>query len=199
MDTTPAQERALDATVELIGRWGLTKTTLADVARAAGMGRATIYRAFPGGRDELVARLGQRETTQFLAVVTRAIDDAPDVTDALADGLYVATLHLRAHAAACFVLDHEPEVAVPILGFAQLDRLLLDARAALAPHLAGHLPTGELERAEWAAEWATRMFLSGLVNPTAELDLSDRDVCHRLVARYLTPALAPDPTPISLP
>lgn len=196
--TTLAQDRALDATLELVGRWGLGKTTLTDVARTAGMSRATLYRAFPGGRDQLVDLLGRREVARFLDLVADAFDAAPDLTTALADGLHAATLHLRSHAAASFVLEHEPELAVPVLGFSQLDRLLWVARRALAPHLVHHLPSAEPGRAEWAAEWTTRMFLSGLVTTTPEFDLADPDVCHRLVARYVTPALCPDPTPISL-
>ncbi len=189
--TTPTQERALDAALQLVARWGVTKTTLADVARTAGMGRATLYRAFPGGRDQLIDLLARREVARFLDVVGRAADAAPDLTRALADGLHAATTHLEGHDAALFVLEHEPQLAVPVLGFTQMERLLHVARRALAPHLVAHLdPTGpDLERAEWAAEWITRMFLSALVTTTPEFDLSDRETCHRLVAQYLTPAL----------
>ena len=189
--TTPTQERALDAALELVGRWGLTKTTLADVARTAGMGRATLYRAFPGGRDELVVLLGQREVACFLDVVARAVDAAPDLTAALADGLHAAVAHLEHHQAARFVLEHEPELAVPVLGFTEMERLLTVARRALAPHVVAHLPADQAERAGWAVEWIARMFLSSLVTTTPEFDLSDRATCHRLVSRYLTPALAP--------
>ncbi len=54
----------------------------------------------------------------------------PDLTAALADGLHAATLHLQAHAAARFVLEHEPALAVPVLGFSQMDRLLRVARSS---------------------------------------------------------------------
>ncbi len=194
--TTATQERALDAAVELVARWGLTKTTLADVARTAGMGRATLYRAFPGGRDQLVTLLGQREVACFLDVVARAMDAAPDLTAALADGLHAAVVHLEHHEAARFVLEHEPELAVPVLGFTEMERLLTVARRALAPHLVAHLHPADPDRAGWAVEWITRLFLSSLVTTTPEFDLADRATCHRLVARYLTPALAaPAPTP----
>ncbi|CAN5481619.1 hypothetical protein BH24ACT4_BH24ACT4_01960 [soil metagenome] len=194
--TTPAQERALDAAVELVARWGLTKTTLGDVARTAGMGRATLYRAFPGGRDQLVDMLGQREVAGFLQVVADAFDVAPDLPSALADGLHAAATHLEGHAAARFVLEHEPELAVPVLGFAEMDRLLMVARLDLAPHLAPHLDPEHSDRAEragWAVEWLARMFLSSLVTTTSTFDLTDADACRRLVARYVVPALVSSP------
>lgn len=189
--TTPAQERALDAAVELVARWGLTKTTLGDVARTAGMGRATLYRAFPGGRDQLVDMVGQREVAGFLQVVADAFDGAPDLPSALADGLHAAATHLQGHAAARFVLEHEPELAIPVLGFAQMDRFLSVTRLVLGPHLVAYLDPEHADRAGWAVEWIARMFLSGLVTTTPAFDLTDLDVCHRLVDHYVAPALVP--------
>ena len=48
------RERILQATYDCVGRWGLAKTTIEDAAREAGVSRATVYRYFPGGRDELI-------------------------------------------------------------------------------------------------------------------------------------------------
>lgn len=187
--TTDAQERILDAALGLVARWGVTKTTVGDVARAAGIGRATLYRAFPGGKDEVFAVLGHREVAAFFAVVGAAVDAAPDLGTALVDGLHAARTHLDGHDAIRYVLDHEPELAVPVLGFEQTDHFLRLVQRAMAPHLVRFLPA---ERAAWAAEWLTRTFLSALVNPTPGFDLSDRAVCTRLVSRYVLPALEVD-------
>ncbi|MBV9252708.1 MAG: helix-turn-helix transcriptional regulator, partial [Actinobacteria bacterium] len=55
MEARPAlDQRILDATLRCIGRWGVAKTTLEDVAREAGCSRATVYRAVPGGKDGLI-------------------------------------------------------------------------------------------------------------------------------------------------
>lgn len=186
MVTTTGRERALDAAVDLVARWGVAKTTLGDVAKAAGMGRATLYRTFPGGKDELFTLLAQREVARFVAVATDAVDAAPDLATALTDGLHAAAAHLAAHGAIRFVLDHEPELAVPVLGFGEMDRLLHLVSRAVAPHLVRL--TAE---PSWAAEWCARLFLSALVNPTPAWDLTDRAVCAHLVQTYLVPALTP--------
>ena len=191
MVTTPAQERAIDAAVSLVARWGVAKTTLGDVAKTAGMSRATLYRTFPGGKDELFTLLARREVARFLAVATDAVDAAPDLATALIDALHGASTHLAGHGAIRFVLDHEPELAVPVLGFGEMDRLLRLVSRAVAPHLV-RLAADD---PSWAAEWCARLFLSALVNPTPEWDLGDRAVCARLVDRYLVPALTPAPTP----
>ena len=59
---TDVRDRILDATLTCLGRVGLTKTTLDDVAREAGCARATLYRYFPG-KQPLVNALVARGTT----------------------------------------------------------------------------------------------------------------------------------------
>lgn len=193
--TTPAQERGLDAALALVARWGVTKTTLGDVAREAGVARATLYRAFPGGKDELFRLLAQREVARFLAVVADAVDVAPDLPTALADGIHAAAVHLDGHGAIQFVLTHEPELAVPVLGFGEMDRLLRLVSRAAAPHLVRFFPAAEADRASWAAEWCARLFLSALVNPTPAWNLTDRAVCARLVDSFLAPAFSTSAVP----
>ena len=44
---TPARQRVLEAGADLIGRRGLNAFTMEELATAAGVGRATVYRLFP--------------------------------------------------------------------------------------------------------------------------------------------------------
>ncbi len=52
------EDRLIAATLSCVGRWGLAKTTIDDVARQAQCSRATVYRVFPGGKETLVAGRG---------------------------------------------------------------------------------------------------------------------------------------------
>ena len=54
MQGPSVRERVLEASLVCIGRYGLARTTVDGVAQAAGVSRATIYRHFPGGRDQIV-------------------------------------------------------------------------------------------------------------------------------------------------
>ena len=62
----PQEARLIDATLACMGRWGVAKTTLDDVARRAGCSRATVYRVFPGGKDSLLAATVRSEVLRFL-------------------------------------------------------------------------------------------------------------------------------------
>ncbi|MEZ5140818.1 MAG: helix-turn-helix domain-containing protein [Acidimicrobiales bacterium] len=186
--TTESAERILDATLVLIARWGVAKTALGDVAKEAGCSRATLYRAFPGGKQHLLLALGERELVAYVGAIAEAIDEAADLEEALTMAVVVASRLLRDHAAAQFVLDHEPGLLLPFLGFHQVDRLYRHTAIALGPHLERFLPA---ERAGWAAEWTARAFISFIFNPRADLDLADIDDARGLVQRFLLPAFVP--------
>ena len=49
-----SRDRVCAGAYECIARFGLAKTTVDDVARASRVSRATIYRMFPGGRDQVL-------------------------------------------------------------------------------------------------------------------------------------------------
>lgn len=59
--TTPAThsptERIIDAATRLFSTAGIADTSVEDVAREAGLSRATVYRHVEGGRDEIVLRV----------------------------------------------------------------------------------------------------------------------------------------------
>ncbi|HJZ57585.1 MAG TPA: helix-turn-helix domain-containing protein [Gemmataceae bacterium] len=67
MNPTGTRDLILDAVERLIGNLGYSKTTMDDVARAAGVGKRTIYAHFPSKEevvlctiDRIVARLVER-------------------------------------------------------------------------------------------------------------------------------------------
>ncbi|MBA3282916.1 MAG: TetR/AcrR family transcriptional regulator [Acidimicrobiia bacterium] len=186
--TDELTERILDASVGLVARWGVTKTALADVAKAAGCSRATVYRAFPGGKTHLFHALAVRELASYLDAVLDAIDAGEDLADAVTRGLVVATRLLHDHDAAQFVLEHEPGLLLPFLGFKQVDVLYAHTDAVVGPHFERFLPA---ERAAWLAEWCARLFLTYLFNPDPEFDLAVVDHARDLVTRFVLPSFPP--------
>lgn len=193
----PVEQRILDGALTLVARWGVTKTSLADVAKSAGCARATVYRTFPGGKQQLFHALGARELAAYVSGIVAVIDAAEDLDDALTGALVVASRLAHDHDAAQFILEHEPGLVLPFLGFHEVDRLYRGTATAIGPHLTRFLPP---DRAEWAAEWAARIFITYLFNPGEAGDLADKEQARRLVRRFLLPAFtAPTPEPTGHP
>lgn len=187
--TDPVQseqaDRILDAALALVARWGVGKTAVADVAKEAGCSRATLYRVFPGGKQQLFTALGHRELRAYGQAVAEAADSADDLLEALTRSLVVATRLVRDHDAAQFVLEHEPGYLLPFLGFRRMDVVFALASEHLAPHLERFVPA---DRARWLTEWVTRLFTSYLFHPDPRLDLADADEVRTVLDRYILPS-----------
>lgn len=200
VETTGAastEDRIIDAAGACIARWGLTKTTIDDVAREAGTSRATTYRLFPGGRDAIVDALVGREVRRFFAAVSAEL--APRQHDAeamLVAGIGSSLRFLTGHPGLRAVLAHEPGILLPQIAFHRLGPVLAVAAAHVAPHLLAHLDLPDDDRALEVAELLVRVVLSHALTPGRHLDPHDEASVARLVRTHLLPALR---TPPDLP
>ena len=172
MSTTPAIEtddglgqRVVDAALVVIGRFGLAKLTLEDVAKEAGCSRATLYRRFPG-KGVLLEAVIAAESRRLRASLDAALAEVATLEEALVAVAGFGEREWHGHAALQFLLAHEPGVVLPALTFQGAERLLGIVAEAIAPALSRFLPTG---RARRIAEWLARIVLSyGCTPPATE-------------------------------
>jgi AcrR family transcriptional regulator len=175
----PVRTRILEATYACIARYGLAKTTMEDAAREAGLSRATVYRHFPGGRDELVREVIAWETGRFFLRLADAVNGIRDFADLLEEGLLFAHEAIEGHEILQKVLQTEPERLLPTLTV-ESERIRHLIAAFLEPYLHGEprLRPG-LEPGE-AADYVARMLLSWIGSP-GRWDLTDRAQVQTLV------------------
>ena len=188
MDLT-VRERILEATYACVARYGLAKTTVEDVARAARLSRATVYRYFPGGRDQLMREVVAWETGRFFGRLAEAVAGAPDFAALLEEALVFAHRAVEEHKVLQKVLQTEPERLLPQLTV-ESERTLTFIRRFLLPYLeredlcAGVAP-------DQAADYVARMLLSFIANQ-GRWDLTDRAQVARLVRTELLAGVTRD-------
>ena len=107
------RERLLQATYDCVARWGLAKTTVEDAAREAGVSRATVYRYFPGGRDELISAVVGWEFARFFLRLYQEVSDAESLEEVMERGLMFAHRALVEHEVLQRILVTEPEILLP--------------------------------------------------------------------------------------
>ncbi|HUR77168.1 MAG TPA: TetR/AcrR family transcriptional regulator [Acidimicrobiales bacterium] len=177
-------ERLLQATFACVARYGIAKTTVEDVAREAGVSRATVYRQFPGGKDQLVGDTIRWEATRFFAELAVAIEASPDFATTLQDAILFARRALGQHAVFQKVLETEPDLLLPHLSVddGRIRGLVVAfLRAHLEPEadrLADGLTTHQ------AADHVARLLLS-IFNSAGAWDLTSRDEVKTLVRTQL--------------
>ena len=197
-DVDAARERLLDAAEACIDRVGLAKTTVEDIASAAKVSRATIYRYFDN-RDELI-----------LAVVLRSLERSgdgdldvyladADTPERFGAGLVEAIVQLLDR------LRHDPKLGVllnrdtggvsaTISGASEaLFAIVLDdwrPRMTEAQHQG--LLRADVDVDE-VSEWGLRCVLSLLTVDGPRHHTADDE--RRLLATFLAPALFPSHSP----
>jgi AcrR family transcriptional regulator len=185
--STLVDQDVVDAALACFSRWGVAKTTLDDLAREAGVSRATIYRLFPGGKDVVIDAVVGRELRQFFAGLTEVLDaNASDLESLLVAGITFTARSIRENDALQFVLAHEPELVLPLVAFDRCDALLDLTGAFCSPWLEPHVGK---EWAPRAGEWLTRMVLSYTLVPSTGVDLAVDADARRFVQRFVLPGL----------
>lgn len=170
--------RLLAATVTCLGRYGIAKTTVDDAAREAGLARATVYRHFPDGKDQLIAEAITWAVGQFFWELAVAVEGAPDFPTMLEASLVHAHRAVQEHAVLQKVLETEPERLLP-----QLSESAPQVVGVLSAHLAEQLRDAPLQPgvdADQAGEWLARMGLSFIL-AEGRWDLTDADQVRQLV------------------
>lgn len=172
------ERRVLDAADECVCRWGWSKTTMHDIAAQAEVSRATLYRAFPGGRDAIYEALHRQRVLSFFHDLTEPLTAGDDLLTVLTDAIVAAATALRDDEHVQYQLAHEPGPLLQQLSFTGLDRLLAVSRVLVAPHLARF---ASLQDARRLAEWATRIVVSYTLEPSRYLDLTDPEAVRSYV------------------
>jgi AcrR family transcriptional regulator len=180
------RERLLRATYDCVARWGLAKTTVEDAAREAGVSRATVYRYFPGGRDELIAAVVGWEFARFFLRLYEEVHTADTLEEVMERGLVFAHNAILEHEVLQRILQTEPEILLPRLTVEANETHTLIADF-LSPYLVRH-GMAEGPPLDAAADFLARMVLSYIGSP-GRWDLNDPEQVARLVRAELLAGL----------
>lgn len=184
--TDDPRERVLAGAYACVARFGMGKTTIDDVVKESGVSRASIYRLFPGGKDQLLRETVGWEMNHFFARLAEHVYDEPDFATLLERGLVFAHDSLRDHEVLQKVLVTEPERLLPLLTVEQ-HRVLRFITAFLLPYLEREQDAGRLRdgvELAVAADYVARMILS-LIGSPGRWDMDDADDVRRLVREEL--------------
>lgn len=190
-----ARDRIIAATQKLLAVKGIRALTVAEVADAAGMSRAWLYRQFPDKQSMVGAAIvaitdtfwtdAQTELSQldsFAGQMVAGIRVGRGAYDDPGPMLIRLQLTEPEEYAACI----GPGVAGLIPGLAAFWRPFVDAAIARGDIAPGHDPNE-------ASEWVARVMISIGTTPSPTIDPDNPEDVARYLHRYVLPALASDP------
>ncbi len=182
------ERQIIEATEVCVAANGWSKTTMDDVARESNLSRATIYRVFPGGRDVVLGALRRHSVLRFFHELRPHLVEATSAVELLSTTISAAAIQLDDDEQFQYHLEHEPGEVLSTLSFEGLDRILAVARVFIGPHLMRFMSRREAGR---AAEWATRIVVTYVLEPSPWLDLTDVPAVENFVSEHLTLKLKP--------
>ena len=185
--------RILAATLEQAELVGIRRTTMEDVARRSGVGRATLYRRFPT-KAVLIDAVVLAEARRYLAGSAQARLHATTFEDRMVYSTMFSVTFLREHTLLKKLLRTEPETILPSLTVdagAILDFAIDHSVALLRTELYGtNTTTPAQERhLRTVAELHTRLTLSFIVTPHTSINLATTDDTRAYVRDYLLPMI----------
>ena len=188
--TQAVRQRILQATYDCVARKGLAKTTIEDAAREAGLSRATVYRYFPEGREELMHSVVTWEYARFFTRLYDEVHGATSLEEVMERGIMFAHRAIQGHQVLQRVLDTEPGSLLPALTGENVETVEVIA-GFLTPYLERHELAPGIEVGE-AATYLARMVLSYIGSP-GRWDLDDPGQVARLVRAELLGGIVPPP------
>lgn len=182
----PYAERVLDAARREFVEYGLRRTSLDDIARAAEVGRATLFRRF-ANRDSLLTALAVREARRSIAAVDAQIAAIEDPEERVVTGFLALIRQITGHDLLRRLLVTDPEQMLPLLTVE--GTVLAMGRAYIAAQVRrirdqGASLAGDPDQ---VGELLARLTLSLALNPETLIPLSDDDELRRFARASILP------------
>jgi AcrR family transcriptional regulator len=171
------QQRLFEAVLVCAGRSAL-RFSVEDVAHEAGLSRATVYRYFPGGRDQLINEGVAWEVGRFFTRIHAAVQHEPDLASQLEVALVEGHHLLDEHVVLQRIMGDDPEAFL-----VSLETPMQAVRTGIEAYVASLLRRESLAEgvdvAE-AAEYLARLYLTYLSH-AGHVDFDDPTQVERLV------------------
>ncbi|MBY4575218.1 TetR family transcriptional regulator [Gordonia paraffinivorans] len=191
-ENDPTAERLLDAAYDLFCRFGIQRTPMEKVAKAAGVTRVTLYRKF-ATKDALVDEVVLREFRRYFDQFRADIPKARTAADRVVLG-FVGSLRAFAGNPLISGMAHT-ESSMLIESMIGDDGLLLSVvQQFVAAQLRREQAAGNISAdldAELVAEMFVRISASFLTVPSRVVDITDDAQLADIARRFLVPMLEP--------
>jgi len=185
-----ATERILDAATAEFARHGVRRTTMNQIADAAGLGVATVYRRFPQ-KEQLVRTVILREAEVVIAAVVAELE-RPATVEEQSAGAFTAFAHAISGRPLLVRLMRSATGDDAAPGDL-VDQLVTRARSRVSDWIRELQADGRYLDAdpEVVAELQARLAMSLVLVPEGFIPMHDDAATRAFATKYLVPLLGP--------
>ena len=160
-------DAVLDATASCYLRFGVAKTTAADIAEAVGISRATLYRRF-GSHESIFLALLTRESAAMAADAEMYLARFEDPAERILEGMLFSIKEIRRRPVHVAVFGGD-SVAWAATQAIQVEALRRIGEAGIRPLLESSIADGSVSERDMMdlVDWILRILISYAVVPGA--------------------------------
>jgi AcrR family transcriptional regulator len=180
-------DRILDAAVGELRDYGLRRTSVDNVARRAGLSRATVYRRFEN-KNVLVQAALVRESARFFGEIVAAVGPLPTASERLVEGFVVGLRKVRTDALLTRLLISDPEELVPYLTLRGAGVIAAASEFLVWQYREVGSPMSRDPRV--LAEMLVRLAISFTLTPAGAVAVDDDNAVRDFARCYLVPLMS---------
>lgn len=187
----PSTVRILDAAYDLLATGD--RATMNEIAQAAGLGVATVYRRFPQ-RAQLVHALLLREAARATAAVAEAMERETAIEEQCSAGFAAFAHTIEDRPFLVRTLRGDGPDGLAFASGTLADQVMTMARDYMAGWIRGLQEQGRYRSidADIVAEIEARLALSLVLAPDGMIPMHDDAATRAFAATYLVPLLGPE-------
>ncbi|EWM16914.1 TetR/AcrR family transcriptional regulator [Kutzneria sp. 744] len=177
----------LDAAVGELRDYGLRRTSVDNVARRAGLSRATVYRRFEN-KNMLVQAALVRESARFFGEIVAAVGPLPTAEQRLVEGFVVGLRKVRTDALLTRLLISDPEELVPYLTLRGAG--VIAAASEFLVQQYREVGSSMSRDPRVLAEMLVRLAISFTLTPAGSVAVDDDTAMRDFARSYLVPLMS---------
>jgi AcrR family transcriptional regulator len=183
-------EQIVAAGRRCFSHYGVQKTSMDDIAREAGLTRASVYRYFPT-KNALVKEVTQGQTKRFLDEVTRRTARIEGLSAQIEEIARMTIEFMREEPINVAMARSDPDAIARVLT-TNSSPLMADSMETIVPLIEAAVARGEVRPdldVLRAAEWITRIVYSLVLTPAVTFDGDDPAMQQAFIREFLVPGL----------
>lgn len=186
-----SKQEILDCARDLYIEYGLRRTTMEDVAKRAGIGRATLYRRF-SDKEQLFQAVIMRDAQRDLVRIQSAISRQKTFLDGLIEAFVLAVGLLHNNPLLSRLLTTEPDNVLPFLTI-DFDSVMSYTRTFIAGQIERGQKAGHIRQlpADVMAEMILRLVHSLTLTRNGAINAGDEASVRSFAQQFLRPLLQP--------
>lgn len=188
-----ATERILDAACAELAKRGVRRTTMNQVAAAAGLGVATVYRRFPQ-KAELVRAVILREAQAVTAAVEAELKRGTSVEEQAAGGFTAFAHEISDRPLVVRLMHGDADAGEAAAPADVVDQVMRIARDAISGWIRDRQSEGRYldADADVVAELEARLAVTLVLVPDGFIPMRDDAATRAFATKYLVPLLGPE-------